>query len=376
MTDRLSLPTRSPEPGDDYTPSPISSPVAPETRRGRKIALAIVLLLSFLTVAWIASPLWMGIMLGTMMAFTAQPIYQWLSSRIGERRAIASGLVTAVFGILCIFIGFIAVYILTNEILDLAELLRQKVSNTSLSGLVGERTARFLSRLGFKGDDWLVSLRDELTKASAYAATAAAVVLQITTAAMLSIVIGLLTMYYVLLEWPRISARLEVVLPLDPKHTRALMSEFRDVARSSLIGTVATAIVQGLFGGIGYVIGGVPHPITFALLTAIASFLPLVGTAFVWGILPIYMALNAQVGGAIFVFIWGFVVVMGVSDYVIRPRLVGKSHGHPLLVLLALLGGLELLGLAGLLLAPVLMSLFLAVLRIYEREAGLHRGTR
>ncbi len=376
MTDRLSLPTRSPEPGDDYTPSPISSPVAPETRRGRKIALAIVLLLSFLTVAWIASPLWMGIMLGTMMAFTAQPIYQWLSSRIGERRAIASGLVTAVFGILCILIGFIAVYILTNEILDLAELLRQKVSNTSLSGLVGERTARFLSRLGFKGDDWLVSLRDELTKASAYAATAAAVVLQITTAAMLSIVIGLLTMYYVLLEWPRISARLEVVLPLDPKHTRALMSEFRDVARSSLVGTVATAIVQGLFGGMGYVIGGVPHPITFALLTAIASFLPLVGTAFVWGILPIYMALNGQVGGAIFVFIWGFVVVMGVSDYVIRPRLVGKSHGHPLLVLLALLGGLELLGLAGLLLAPVLMSLFLAVLRIYEREAGLHRNAR
>lgn len=376
MTDRLSLPTRSPEPGDDYTPSPTSSPVAPETRRGRKIALAILLLLTFLTVAWIASPLWVGIMLGTMMAFTAQPLYQRLAQRLGGRRGIASGIITAIFGISCILIGFLAIYILSNEFLDLVELLRQKVSNTSLSGLVGERTARFLSRLGLKGDDWLVSLRNELTKASAYAATAAALVLQITTTAMLSIVIGLLTMYYVLLEWPRISARLEVILPLDPKHTRALMSEFRDVARSSLIGTVATAIVQGVLGGIGYLIGGVPHPVTFALLTAIASFLPLVGTAFVWGILPIYMVLNAQVGGAVFVFIWGFVVVMGVSDYVIRPRLVGKDHGHPLMVLLALLGGLELLGLAGLLLAPVLMSLFLAVLRIYEREIGLPRPNR
>ena len=60
---------------------------------------------------------------------------------------------------------------------------------------------------------------------------------------------------------------------------------------------------------------------------------------------------------------------MTVTDYVIRPRLVGgKTHGHPLLVLIALLGGIEVLGLPGLIVAPILMSLFVAVLRIYERE--------
>jgi len=60
---------------------------------------------------------------------------------------------------------------------------------------------------------------------------------------------------------------------------------------------------------------------------------------------------------------------MALADYVIRPRLVGgKDHGHPLLMLFALLGGIEVFGLAGLIVAPILMSLFLAALRIYERE--------
>ena len=72
--------------------------------------------------------------------------------------------------------------------------------------------------------------------------------------------------------------------------------------------------------------------------------------------------------------VWGTLVVMMATDYVIRPRLVGRRVGHPLLVMFALLGGIEALGLPGLIVAPILMSLFLAVLRIYEREIRQHSG--
>jgi predicted PurR-regulated permease PerM len=95
-----------------------------------------------------------------------------------------------------------------------------------------------------------------------------------------------------------------------------------------------------------------------------------VGTALVWGTLPIYLIMSGRLGAGVFVLVWGFIVVMGISDYIIRPRLVGKGHGHPLLMLVALLGGIEAIGLAGLIVAPIVMSLFLAVLRIYERETG------
>ena len=59
-----------------------------------------------------------------------------------------------------------------------------------------------------------------------------------------------------------------------------------------------------------------------------------------------------------------------VSDYVIRPSLVRDAHGTPaLLTFVALFGGVEVMGLAGLIVGPVVMSVALAMLRIYEVEA-------
>jgi predicted PurR-regulated permease PerM len=63
--------------------------------------------------------------------------------------------------------------------------------------------------------------------------------------------------------------------------------------------------------------------------------------------------------------------VVGVSDYVIRPRLVGDPEGTPaVLTFVALFGGVELMGLSGLIIGPVVMSLALAALRIYEGEVA------
>jgi len=66
--------------------------------------------------------------------------------------------------------------------------------------------------------------------------------------------------------------------------------------------------------------------------------------------------------------VWGALMVVGFSDYVIRPRLVGASEMPELLAFIALFGGVEAFGLSGLIMGPVLMALAVAVLRIYARE--------
>ena len=175
-------------------------------------------------------------------------------------------------------------------------------------------------------------------------------------------------MYYVLLEWRTLIVRLERVLPLNPRHTRALVLEFRQVGRGVLVGTVATAIVQGALAGVAYAVLGVPQAFTWGIVTGFGSFLPVVGTSIVWVPIGVYMIVTGHAFAGVCVLVWGTLVVMMATDYVIRPRLVGRRVGHPLLVLFALIGGIEAFGLAGLIVAPMLMSLFLAVLRIYERE--------
>ena len=161
-------------------------------------------------------------------------------------------------------------------------------------------------------------------------------------------------------------------MPLDPRHTRALWLELRALGRSVLVGTVATAILQGLSAGVGVAIGGAPQAATWGLLTAFASsFVPILGTALIWAPMTVYLAMEGHVAGAIFVGAWGFFVVTGFADYVIRPRVVGSKmrNVNPLLMLVAFLGGIEVFGLVGIVVGPIVMALFLAVLRIYEREA-------
>ena len=346
-------------------------PVEASTRRGRLIALGILLLLSFIAVARVAAPLWVGIAFGTFMAFTAQPAYRKIAIWLGNRKPLAAAITTVVFGLVWIVAAAVMIYVLSSELFTLVGVLQSKVNSGGLASLIGERGVRWLDRLGADRATLAKHVEEQLATAANYATTAAGVILQTTSTAVLGVIIGLMTMYYVLLEWPRLPVRLEHVLPLDPRHTRALVIEFRDVGRSALIGTISTAFIQGFLAGVGYAAVDVPHPVTWALVTALASLIPAVGTALVWLPIGIYLVLSGHGVRAAIELTWGFVVVVAISDYVIRPRLIGsKDKGHPLLMLIALLGGIEVFGLAGLIVGPVVMSLFVSILRIYEREVA------
>jgi predicted PurR-regulated permease PerM len=355
---------------DSELPVLATSPVAPATRKGRRLALAALLGLAFLAVAYLASPIWVGLVVGTVMAFTAQPLYRRLASRF-HRKALAAIITTLTGGIVMAAGAAAGLFVLAREILIVVDIIQRKSQAASLAELIGPQGIRLIDSMHVSREATMAKLQEAAGQASAYAAKGAGVILTTTTSALITIVFAFWTMYYVLLEWPKMALHLERVLPLDPRHTRALMLEFREVGRSAFIGTLGTAVVQGVLAWIGFAIAGVPQPVTWGAVTMMASFIPVVGTAMVWVTAGLWLIWDGHLGWAIFVFAWGSLIVMAVADYVVRPRLVGgKGQGHPLLMLIALIGGIEVFGLAGLIAGPVVMSLFVAILRIYEREAA------
>jgi len=354
---------------DSELPQLSDFPVAPKTVARRRTALGVLLALSFLAVARLAEPVWIGIVFGALMAFTIQPIFRKVCLRIGQRRRLGALMVTLLTGGLCIFCGGAALYVTTRELVGVMGSLQEKLASGSLRGVIGDDGLKWAKRFGLDEVELMQRVQNELGRASTYLAQAAGVLVETTKTAVVGLVIGCITMYYVLIEWPSIPVRLERVLPLDPRHTRALVLEFRDVGRSALIGTMVTALFQGLLGSIGYGLGGVPHAILWGLFTAIGSFLPVVGTAVVWAPMALYYLGNGQYGLAMLEGAWGLFLIVGLGEYVVRPWLVGqRGKAQPLLMLVAALGGIQVFGLAGIVVGPVLMSLFLAILRIYERE--------
>ena len=192
----------------------------------------------------------------------------------------------------------------------------------------------------------------------------------------LGLLLALLTMYLVLRYWTRITAMLELISPLRRSYTRALLAEFHRVGRLTISGTLLTGLAQGMLAAIGYWVTGVPHALFFGVATAIASLIPAVGTMLVWVPVGIYLLMMGHTARAVMELVWGALVVIGLSDYVIRPRLVGDQAIPALLLFIALFGGVIVMGLAGLIIGPVVIQLAVAVLRIYarERRAEQHRA--
>ena len=279
---------------DSELPIIARATLAPDSKRGQRIALAILLVLTFLVAAWIASGLWVGIALGMVMAFTAQPAFRALARRIGDRRAIAAGVVTVAMGLFTGGLGALFLYIAVDELVTIGGLLEHKLQAGSLAAMVGEPVAKVIDKLGMSRSMVLTRIHHGLEEGATYAAGSAAGVVQAATGAVLGLMLALLTMYYVLLEWRTLIVRIEQVLPLNPRHTRALILEFREVGRGVLVGTVATAMVQGVLGGVAYAVLGVPQALTWGIATGFGSFLPVVGTGIVWGPVGAYLILNGQ----------------------------------------------------------------------------------
>jgi len=185
----------------------------------------------------------------------------------------------------------------------------------------------------------------------------------------LTLFFTVMTTYFVLRHWPEILSRAERMLPLHPKHTRVVLWEFQKVGKEVFIGTMLTGLAQGLLASIGYALAGVYDVALLATLTAICSLVPAVGTLLVWVPVGISLIVGERAGAGIFTFLWGGLVVVGLSDYVIRPLLVG-GHGHvpTLLTFISLFGGIEVFGLLGLIIGPVIAAVALALLRTYDRE--------
>jgi predicted PurR-regulated permease PerM len=130
--------------------------------------------------------------------------------------------------------------------------------------------------------------------------------------------------------------------------------------RAVVYGLVMTAVVQGVFAGLGFWVAGVPFPALLGALTIVLSFVPL-GHAVVWLPAAFYLMLQSHYWAAAGLALWGAGVVASI-DNVIRPIFIGVRTGIPLLlVFIGVLGGILSFGLVGIFVGPVAIAVTLAL---------------
>jgi predicted PurR-regulated permease PerM len=141
---------------------------------------------------------------------------------------------------------------------------------------------------------------------------------------------------------------------------------------SHLVGTIGVGVTQGALATLAYWICGAPNPAFFGAMTAVASLVPGVGTLVIWVPLGIDLSATGHAGKGIALFSIGAFGIVAFCDGVLRPKLVGENENTGFFpTIVGLFGGIEIFGVMGLLIGPVIVGFSIAVLRLYLKEHAL-----
>lgn len=181
-------------------------------------------------------------------------------------------------------------------------------------------------------------------------------------------------MYFVLfflLTERRLFQRLYTrLVPLRSGYALRLQQELKALILANAIGIPLLALVQAGVAMVGYALIGIADPLFWGLITGLASMVPILGTMLVWVPMALYQVSLSNYFTALWVLLYGFVVIGG-SDNVARILLQKKlGNIHPLTTFLGVFLGLNLFGFLGLIFGPVLIAAFFLLLRFYAEDYG------
>jgi predicted PurR-regulated permease PerM len=175
-------------------------------------------------------------------------------------------------------------------------------------------------------------------------------------------------LYFMLVNGRQMESKIYEHIPLKDENVGMLGKEVRNMVLSNAVGIPLIAVMQGVVALIGYLIIGVKEPWFWFVVTCICAMLPVVGAALAYVPLAIIFFANGDTGRGIAMLAFGFGVV-GLVDNIFRFTLAKKiGNVHPLVTVFGVIIGLSVFGFIGLIFGPLLISLFLLLLRIYSNE--------
>ena len=167
-------------------------------------------------------------------------------------------------------------------------------------------------------------------------------------------------------EGKRLGEKIYHVLPFPRDIEQNIVNRLRDVIKVLVAGNLAIMILQGFFVAMGFLIFGIKIPVLGGCLAALFSLIPVVGTAIVWVPAAIMLILKGQYLLAVLLAVWSLGWYLFLEN-VAKPRFFGtRLNFHPLVFFFLLIGSLGAFNLPGIIIGPILLTLFFSLWEIYS----------
>lgn len=331
------------------------------------VLLALVAAISLLFLSMIQVFL-LAIFTAALFAALTRPFYLWFADAFGGNRYLASAVNLLLLVLIVLLPLSVLIGIFVIQAIDVTQTLMPWVSET-------------LKQPGLL-TDWLRALPiyDELqpyegllTQKLAEAIEALGKVLVGslsfvalgTLNALVMSLVFLYTLFFFQVDGPNVVARILYYLPLNDDDERRMLVKFTTVTRAMIKGTLLIGLLQGTLAGIAFAVAGVNNAVFWGTVMVVLSIVPGIGSAIIWLPASIFLMVQGNLVAGVGLLVFCSLVV-GSIDNVLRPILVGKdANMHELMIFFGTLGGLLTFGMAGLLIGPLVASLFITIWDIY-----------
>lgn len=184
----------------------------------------------------------------------------------------------------------------------------------------------------------------------------------------INVIVILFVLYYMLFNSNDFETAIREILPFKEENKQILAEETRMIIQANAVGIPLMAIIQGFFAYLGYLFFGIDSAVLYAILTAFATILPIVGTMIVWVPLGISLLIGGDYVNGVALLVYGMFVIGGV-DNVARFLLQKKlADIHPLITVFGVLIGIPMFGFWGVIFGPLILSLFILFFNMFRHE--------
>ena len=303
----------------------------------------------------------------TVLVIVFYPVHKRLAKRIG--RPSLAALVSCALVILIILVPVALITLAVfSEVAGALTSLQAGVNylldpNSRITGPILNFLSRYVDVTQLRSEEFLVA---RLKGAGGQIAGQTLGFLGGLAAVIVQMFFVIFTMYYFFKDGDRIYGTVRDSLPLEEDQAESIMARTREVIDASVYGVITIAIIQGTLGGLAFWVLGLPSAIIWGVAMTFLSMVPMLGAFLVWVPAAIYLALTGHWVKALLLALWGTLVI-GMIDNFLRPTLVGsRTRLHELLIFFAVLGGLNVFGVLGVVLGPVVLAVTLALIDVYK----------
>lgn len=307
------------------------------------------------------------------------PLHGWVLARLRGRHAIASFVTCMLILILIVLPMLVLGYLVTQQSIAVYQNIRDNPDSlTQVNERLGELQKRpSVQRILNLAEKWFgireVNLqqyyRDALSSVSGFLLERGPAFIRDVSAVALNFLLMFITMYFLFRDGPRLLAFIRSASPLPEAFESEVIKKFQDVSYATLFGSLLSAAAHGASATILFLSLGLPAPLFWGAIVALASLVPVIGAGLVWIPWGTFLLISGQTAKAVILLVVGLLIISSL-DNVLKPMVIkGRTDMHPLLVFLSVLGGLEAFGFLGLLLGPLIVALFVSFLNFYRYQS-------